>query len=178
MKNLIRLLIAAASCLVLTACLNLESEDSIVETENETPPVEEQTEDATETDENTNVTEEEEPAESEPIEENDMNEVVVENDAFQIFEPTPNAVVENSFVVRGLARVFEGTIQYEFEDGHFILDKGFTTASLGGPEWGEFEIPIDLASAPNGLYRIILYEESAADGSRINELIIPVKVGK
>lgn len=72
--------------------------------------------------------------------------------------------------------MFEGTISYEFEDGHFIIDKGLTTASEGAPEWGEFEITINLDNVTDGLYRIVLFEESAKDGSIINELIIPVHV--
>ena len=114
----------------------------------------------------------------EPGEDCEKEEVVMENEAFQIFEPAPNAEVKDRIVVRGLARVFEGTLKYEFEDGHFILDEGFTTASIGAPEWGEFEIIINLSTATDGNYRIVLYEESAKDGSNLNELIIPVQVSK
>lgn len=110
------------------------------------------------------------------IDEKETQEVVLQNEAFRIFEPTPNAEVKDKIVVRGLARVFEGTIQYEFEDGHFVFDKGFTTASEGAPGWGEFEIVIDLDKIPSGSARVILYEESAKDGSRLHELQIPVNV--
>ncbi len=128
---------------------------------------------------------------SEPIRANDPEsyqwieekeqKVVLENEVFRIFEPTPNTLVKDRIVVKGLARVYEGTVLYEFEDGHFILDEGFTTASQGGPEWGEFEIIIELdelQEVTNDSGSIIIYEESAEDGSRRNELIIPVKVEK
>jgi len=101
---------------------------------------------------------------------------VVQNVAFRIYEPSPHAQVKNRIVVRGLARVFEGTIQYEFEDGHFILDKGFTTATEGAPGWGEFEIIIEIDEVTNYSGRVILYEESAKDGSRLHELQIPVSI--
>jgi len=104
------------------------------------------------------------------------SEIVLQNVAFRIYEPTPNTEVKDRIVVRGLARVFEGTIMYEFEDGHYILDEGFTTATEGAPGWGEFEITIELDEVANNTGTVILFEESAEDGSRINELKIPVKI--
>ncbi len=107
----------------------------------------------------------------------DSKKIVIENDAFQIFQPTPGAKVKEDIVIKGLARVYEGTVLYELEDGHNILDKGFTTATEGAPGWGEFDIIIKLdKEVANDSGSVILYEESAEDGSRINELIIPVKV--
>ncbi|WP_078427423.1 Gmad2 immunoglobulin-like domain-containing protein [Alkalihalobacterium alkalinitrilicum] len=110
------------------------------------------------------------------IDEKKSPEIVLENVAFKIYEPAPNTEVKDRFVVRGLARVYEATVLYEFEDGHFILDEGFTTATEGAPGWGEFEIIIEFDEVANQSGRVILFEESAKDGSRINELQIPVKV--
>lgn len=111
------------------------------------------------------------------IEEIEPQKIVLQNMAFKIFEPAPNSEVQGKIVVRGLARVFEGTVLYEFEDGHNILDQGFTTASEGAPGWGEFEIVIELdEKTANGSGTVILYEESAKDGSRMHELQIPVTV--
>ncbi|TCK92692.1 sporulation and spore germination protein [Natranaerovirga hydrolytica] len=113
------------------------------------------------------------------IDEIDSGEIALQNVAFRIYEPAPHTEVTDTIVVRGLARVYEATIQYEFEDGHNILDKGFTTASEGAPGWGEFEITIDIeGEVANNTGSIILYEESMKDGSRMNELIIPVEVAK
>lgn len=115
------------------------------------------------------------------IDEKKSPEIVLQNVAFRIFEPAPNSDVKDRIVVRGLARVWEGTVLYEFEDGHFVYDEGFTTASEGAPGWGEFEIVIDLDDInvdKNFSTRVILFEESAEDGSRINELQIPVNVVK
>ncbi len=110
------------------------------------------------------------------VDEKDSQEIVLQNVAFRIYEPTPNTEVKDRIVVRGLARVYEGTLLYEFEDGHYILDEGFTTASEGAPGWGEFEIIIELDDESDYSGRVILFEESAKDGSRINELKIPVHV--
>lgn len=110
------------------------------------------------------------------VDEIDTREIVIQNEAFRIYEPIPEAVVKDRIVVKGLARVYEGTVLYEFEDGHNILDEGFTTASQGAPQWGEFEIIIEFDEVANNSGSIVLYEESAEDGSRRNELIIPVKV--
>jgi hypothetical protein len=112
------------------------------------------------------------------VDEKDSREIVLQNVAFRIYEPTPGTEVKDRVVVRGLARVYEGTILYEFEDGHFILDEGFTTATEGAPGWGEFEIIIEFDDVANYSGRVILFEESAKDGSRINELQIPIKVTK
>ncbi|OLO39393.1 hypothetical protein BTR23_10175 [Alkalihalophilus pseudofirmus] len=110
------------------------------------------------------------------VDEKKSPKIVLQNVAFKIYEPAPNTEVKDRFVVRGLARVYEGTVLYEFEDGHFILDEGFTTATEGAPGWGEFEIIIEFDEVANQSGRVILFEESANDGSRINELQIPVKV--
>lgn len=138
--------------------------------------VEEDTSEETESNEedsDANVEDEDqvEDTESEP-------QVVLENEAFRIFEPAENAVVGNEFTVRGEAKVFEGTVAYEFEDGHNILDEGFVTASAGAPEWGAFEFTVSFDEVFFETGTVILYEESAKDGSRVNQLYIPVTVEK
>ncbi|NLM53212.1 MAG: hypothetical protein GX197_10390 [Firmicutes bacterium] len=112
------------------------------------------------------------------VEEKDTREFVLQNVAFRIYEPAPGTEVKDKLVVRGLARVFEAAFQYEFEDGHNILDKGCVMASKGAPEWGEFEIVIDVDGVTGYYGTIILYEVSAKDGSRLHELQIPVTIAK
>ena len=49
----------------------------------------------------------------------------------------------NSLYVTGVARVFEATVSYALETKTgVVIDEGFTTATAGGPEWGEFFITI------------------------------------
>ncbi|RKD22719.1 hypothetical protein BEP19_10710 [Ammoniphilus oxalaticus] len=101
--------------------------------------------------------------------------ITAENEAFRIYKPDSDTVIENRLIIKGEARVFEGTVQYYLEDGHNILAEGFTQASAGGPEWGEFEVDVEIeqATSPNGM--LILFEESAKDSSQLHKLVIPVK---
>ena len=114
------------------------------------------------------------------VSEKKSREFVLQNTAFRIYEPTPNTSVKDQIIVKGVARVFEATFLYEFEDGHNLLDGGVTMTSAGAPEWGEFEIVIkfDPKKVTNNSGTIILYEASPKDGSRTNELKIPVKITK
>ena len=98
------------------------------------------------------------------------------NKAFRIFAPEPNNVVGTSFTVVGRARVFEATLQYRLEDGHNILAEGFTTATEGGPAWGDFEIQLEYERPTSPSLTLILYESSAEDGQPIHELLLPLKV--
>lgn len=181
MKNLFSMLLVILCCLVLTACVEKSDDDKqsdiAPQDQIETPdvPIEDELE------EDTNEDAQQQPSEPEAPEDNEGNsesEVVIQNEAFQIFEPNPNEKVEKDIVVRGLARVFEGGFTYEFEDGHFIIDQGVITASEGAPAWGAFEFTISLDNAPDGIYKIVLYEKSAKDGKIVNELIIPIQVSK
>lgn len=174
MKNLFRVTILLIYCLLLTACMNSNTDIS-KDNQKSDVEIEKNPDIKTKPDEK----EEQKSSESESpseVEDTEKKEVVIENEAFQIFEPYPNEKVQNQIVVRGLARVFEGTLNYAFEDGHFILDQGFVTASEGAPAWGEFEFTINLENAPEGLYKVVLFEISAKDSSVVNELIIPVQV--
>ena len=148
----------------------VETEEN-VEPEDETDAIEEQAEEeGTEPDENDS----EDVSESGDV----VPPVVAENDAFRVFEPAPDSIVGNEFVVRGEARVFEATFQYEFEDGHDILDQGTIMASHGAPEWGEFEFTVSFDDVFFDTGILILFQYSAKDGSRVNELFIPLKVEK
>ena len=48
----------------------------------------------------------------------------------------------------------------------------------GAPGWGEFGIIIEFDDVANYSGTVILFKESAEDGSRINELKMPVKFTK
>ena len=98
-----------------------------------------------------------------------------ENDAFKIHSILIDGPVIH---IEGEASVFEGTIQYTVtEDGEEIKE-GFTTASAGGPEWGDFEITIDTSNDAEKSRELLvtIYEESAKDGSRTHVIEIPVTI--
>lgn len=101
--------------------------------------------------------------------------------------PTQNVAFRNisvsgsqgNYVVTGEARIFEATLQYEVEDGHNVLLEGFDTASEGAPAWGTFTLNINIPEVDlpeNGTLTLILFEESAKDGSRVNQLYVTLEV--
>ena len=96
------------------------------------------------------------------------------NEAFK------NVSVQNlgndKFQVKGQARVFEATINWSVEDGHYILADGFATADKGAPEWGNFEFELTAKKAEvNSTMLLILFEASAKDGSQMHTLPIKLK---
>ncbi|MDW7668934.1 MAG: Gmad2 immunoglobulin-like domain-containing protein [Bacillota bacterium] len=100
----------------------------------------------------------------------------VENQAFR------NITVSGSngnYVVTGEARVYEATIQYEVEDGHYIFLEGSVNANEGALDWGTFNININIPEEDlprYGTLMLILFEESADDGSRVNELPVVLEI--
>ena len=62
------------------------------------------------------------------------------------------------------------------EDGHNELKKGFTTATIGAPEWGKFDFTIKAEKErENSTLQLVLFEMSMIDGSRQHELAILLK---
>ena len=82
---------------------------------------------------------------------------------------------ENSFRVKGQAQVFEGTINWTVEDGHYILKDGFTTTDAGAPAWGNFDFTFEAEKVnKNSSVTLVLFEISAKDGSQ--QYSLPVHV--
>lgn len=90
-------------------------------------------------------------------------------------EPAWGAVVGPEFTISGTAAVFEAVFQMEVldESGAAIFDPDFvqTTQGMG---WGDFAEPV--TAEPGSNLTIHVWEESAEDGSVINERFIPVEV--
>jgi hypothetical protein len=77
------------------------------------------------------------------------------------------------FRISGEARVYEANVRYVIEDGHYELKQGYITAANAAPEWGSFRETITFERRDrNRSVLLILFEESAEDGSRQDELII------
>lgn len=70
--------------------------------------------------------------------------------------------------ISGVARIFEATVNYAFEtrEGK-VLKEGFTTATIGAPQWGKFDIQ---DYKPEGAQIIAVFSISAKDGSRQDEI--------
>ncbi|HZG16159.1 MAG TPA: Gmad2 immunoglobulin-like domain-containing protein [Candidatus Bathyarchaeia archaeon] len=93
------------------------------------------------------------------------------NDIFQ--DVTVTKTGEDTYQVKGKAKIFEAVVEYVVEDGHNELASGTAQASKGAPEWGDFTIDLHVKKdQPNSTLMLILFETSAKDGSRQNELAI------
>lgn len=134
-----------------------------------------ETEDETEAtgDEETEVDDQEVDDELAGIEDED---IIEQNDGFIIFEPAQDAIVQDSITIRGKTSAFEGTVLYELEDGHYLYEEGVINATEGGIQWRDFEKTFDVSDLENGKYLLFIYEESAKDGSRINEIVLNFEV--
>jgi hypothetical protein len=100
----------------------------------------------------------------------------LENEAFRNIKVSG---FQGNYTITGEARVYEGTVQYEVSDGHIVFAKNFVTASSGGPDWGTFSIEVNIAKddlPEYGTLIVFLFEESAKDGSIINELPIVLEI--
>ena len=85
--------------------------------------------------------------------------------------------VESGFEASGTANTFEATFQYELMDADDkVLTKDFVTATSGSGTRGTFRftVPYEVASPQQG--RLVVFEISAADGSRTNERSIPLEL--
>lgn len=107
---------------------------------------------------------------------------VVDNESVKEFsnDRFRKVVVEklegNKFRIQGEAQVFEATVNWSVEDGHNVYDEGFTTASIGAPDWGKFDFTFEIKKAEDiEVLNLILYEISAKDGNQTHVLLVPLK---
>jgi hypothetical protein len=97
--------------------------------------------------------------------------------AILVLSPLPGDEVESGFEVTGTANTFEATFQYELRDSRDeVLAENFVTATSGSGTRGTFRFTVryDVPSSPFG--RFVVFEISAADGSRINERSFPLQL--
>jgi germination protein M len=98
--------------------------------------------------------------------------------AILVESPLPFEHVTAPLRVTGTANTFEATFEYELEDPDGkIVKKGFTTATSGSGTRGTFDFTIPFEVAEPGLGQLVVFERSAADGSRTNVVEIPVRFG-
>lgn len=92
----------------------------------------------------------------------------------------PNALdfVGNPILVGGVGTGFEATLNYRVHEGHDEVS-GFFTVGGGTGEHGQFQVQVDVAGAAFTLDRVFVevFEVSAADGSEINKVMVPVILG-
>ena len=88
--------------------------------------------------------------------------------------PLPFEQVSSPLRVTGTANTFEATFQYELLDSEGnVVDKNFVTATSGTGTRGTFDFTTgDVSDAA----KLVVYENSAENGSRVNEVEIPLTV--
>lgn len=94
-----------------------------------------------------------------------------------LLRPERGSILTERVKMVGFARVYEGTFSVEVEDGHNVLGVKTVTASKSAPDWGYFEFWIDLEQATSPYGSIIFVTKSAKDGSRVEELNVPISFG-
>lgn len=94
-----------------------------------------------------------------------------------LLRPERGSILTERVKMVGFASVFEATFIIEVEDGHNVLGIQQATASQSAPGWGYFEFWMDLEPATSPYGTIIGVTYSAKDGSRIEELKVPVGFG-
>jgi hypothetical protein len=94
--------------------------------------------------------------------------------AILVEAPLPFATVSAPLRLRGTANTFEATFEYELLDSAGKpLAKHFVTATSGSGTRGTYDVTIPFGP-PGGTGRLLVYELSAADGSRIHQVEIPL----
>lgn len=94
--------------------------------------------------------------------------------AILVEAPLPFATVSAPLRLRGTANTFEATFEYELLDADGkVLAKHFVTATSGSGTRGTYDVVIPFGP-PGGTGKLLVYELSAADGSRIHQVEIPL----
>ncbi|XEC97248.1 Gmad2 immunoglobulin-like domain-containing protein [Paenibacillus tarimensis] len=83
-----------------------------------------------------------------------------------------------TYTVTGEARVFEAVMHYAVSDGHDYLFEKMHVLNEGAPEWSAFTLEIKLTKEQmpaNGTLMLEVFEYSAKDGSKTNEIAVPLE---
>jgi germination protein M len=97
--------------------------------------------------------------------------------AILVESPLAGEAVEPGFEVTGTANTFEATFNYELrDDTERVLAEDFVTATSGSGTRGTFafKVAYTLEEPTDG--KLVVFELSAEDGSRINEDEIPLRL--
>ena len=97
--------------------------------------------------------------------------------AVLVESPLPFEEVSNPVRARGTANTFEANFQYELVDpAGNVVDENFVTATSGTGTRGTFELTAKPYTGEAGEGELVVFELSAKDGSRINEVRIPLEL--
>jgi germination protein M len=95
--------------------------------------------------------------------------------AILVESPGFGTAVSSPFTARGTANTFEATFEYELRDADGkILAQHFQTATSGTGTRGTFSFPVSFTVTQPTVGSLVVFERSAADGSRIHVRSIPL----
>ena len=91
--------------------------------------------------------------------------------------PTPGEQVSSPLRITGTANTFEATFNVEVVDERGrVLGKRFVTATSGSGTRGTFDAEVPFKATGAGPGKLVVFELSAEDGSRIHEVEIPLQI--
>lgn len=100
-----------------------------------------------------------------------------ETPAILVESPLPSQIAPSPIRVTGTANTFEATFQYELLDAAgTVIAKHFVTATSGSGTRGTFDVTIPYPAGHAGPGKLVVYENSAKDGARINVAKIPLRL--
>jgi hypothetical protein len=92
-----------------------------------------------------------------------------------VTSPSPGDEITSPVTVAGSADVFEGTVTVWVVDGtNNRIGEAVATATCGGGCRGDFSVEVPYSVGQTQAGEILVFEESAADGKRLNSVRIPV----
>jgi hypothetical protein len=96
--------------------------------------------------------------------------------AILVESPAPGDTIGPRFTVSGTANTFEATVNVRLVDEARTLVETFGTATSGSGVRGTFRMTVQFVGGTDGPVTLVAYELSAADGSEINVVEIPVEL--
>jgi germination protein M len=91
--------------------------------------------------------------------------------------PAPGYSFSSPLLISGTANTFEATFQVEVLDaGGKVVGKRFVTATSGSGMRGTFQAKVPFRVEEQGPGKLVVYELSAEDGSRLHEVEIPLEL--
>jgi hypothetical protein len=92
-----------------------------------------------------------------------------ETPAILVESPLPHQTTPSPLRITGTANTFEATFQYELLDAvGKVIATHFVTATAGSGTRGTYDVTVPYPAGHGGPGTLVVYENSAADGSRIN----------
>lgn len=97
--------------------------------------------------------------------------------AILVESPLPFEEVTSPLDIAGTSETFEGTVQITVTDGDgLIVYEGFTTSTGANGVRGPFAATVEFEVPTAGIGALIVFEESAEDGSQMNVVEIPLTI--